>query len=87
MTIENCPHCGGTHFGSYECMIPIETTIERIKARRYECFIEDHDDLPWTPGRCAGFAGRGVHLMRCKRKDGFGTGNLFCAQHAKTGGF
>lgn len=58
-------------------------TVERIKARKYECFIEDHEPKPWTPGRCAGYAGRGVHLMRCKRKDGHGLGALFCRQHAK----
>ena len=58
------------------------TAVDRIKARRYECFIEDHDSLPWTPGRCAGYAGRTLHLMRCKRKDGHGVGRLFCHQHA-----
>jgi hypothetical protein len=56
--------------------------IEEIKRRRYECFIEDHESKPWTPGQCAGFAGRSVHLMRCKRKDGYGLGGLFCRQHA-----
>lgn len=48
---------------------------------------EDHEPRPWTPGQCAGYAGRGVHLMRCKRKDGHGTGSLFCTQHAKTNGY
>lgn len=62
-------------------------TVEKIKDRKYECFIEDHEPLPWTPGRCAGYAGRGVHLMRCKRKDGWGIGGLFCAQHMKTNGY
>jgi len=62
-------------------------SAERIKALKYECFIEDHEPLPWTPGRCAGYAGRGLHLMRCKRKDGHGIKGLFCKQHAKTGGF
>lgn len=60
--------------------------IETIKARQYECFFEDHDPKPWTPGRCAGFAGRGslaLHLMRCKRRDGHGIGKLFCRQHAQ----
>ena len=63
-----------------------ECEVERIKERRYECFMEDHEPLPWTPGRCAGYAGRGsllVHLFRCKRKSGHGLGGLFCAQHAK----
>jgi hypothetical protein len=67
-----------------------ETLIEKIKSRKYECFIEDHEAKPWTPGQCAGYAGSGslaTHLMRCKRKDGYGTGKLFCSQHAKTGGF
>ena len=58
-------------------------TVERVKEREYECFIEDHEPLPWTPGRCAGYAGRTLHLMRCKRKDGHGLGGLFCQQHAK----
>ena len=61
---------------------------EKIKARRYECFIEDHEPLPWTPDRCAGYAGRGsmaVHLYRCKRKSGHGIGGLFCRQHAADG--
>jgi hypothetical protein len=58
-------------------------TIEGVKGRKYECFIEDHESLSWTPGRCADYAGRGVHLMRCKRKDGHGLGGLFCKQHAK----
>jgi hypothetical protein len=65
-------------------------TIESIKARKYECFMEDHEPKPWTPGRCAGFAGSGSlaqHLFRCKRKDGHGLGGLFCSQHAKTGGY
>lgn len=60
---------------------PIET-VERIKSRHYECFIEDHEPLPWTPGRCADYAGRSLHLMRCKRNDGHGVGGLFCRQHA-----
>lgn len=64
-----------------------EETVEQIKQRRYECFIEDHESKPWTPGQCAGYAGRGVHLMRCKRRDGYGTGNLFCKQHAARGGY
>lgn len=65
-------------------------TVDQIKARQYECFMEDHDAKPWTPGRCAGYAGRGslaLHLFRCKRKDGHGIGGLFCKQHAKTDGF
>ena len=65
-------------------------TVDRIKDRKYECFLEDHDPKPWTPGQCAGYAGRGslaTHLWRCKRKSGHGIGNLFCAQHAKTDGF
>jgi hypothetical protein len=65
-------------------------TVEKIKARRYECFMEDHDSKPWTPGQCAGYAGRGslaTHLFRCKRKDGHGIGNLFCFRHAKTDGY
>lgn len=56
--------------------------ITRVKQRRYECFIEDHESLPWTPGRCAAYAGRTLHLMRCKRKPGHGLGSLFCKQHA-----
>lgn len=63
-----------------------EAAISRIKTREYECFIEYHEPKPWTPGRCAGYAGRGsigLHLMRCKRKDGHGVGGLFCKQHAK----
>lgn len=64
--------------------------IDRVKARKYECFMEDHEPRPWSEGRCAGYAGRGslaVHLFRCKRKSGHGLGGLFCSQHAKTGGF
>lgn len=60
--------------------------IDRIKARHYECFMEDHDVKLWTPGQCAAFAGRGslaLHLFRCKRKWGYGLGGLFCKQHAK----
>lgn len=63
-----------------------DAIVARITARRYECFIEDHESKPWTPGQCAGFAGRGslaVHLFRCKRKSGHGIGGLFCKQHAK----
>ena len=56
--------------------------IKQIKSRHYECFIEDHESKPWTPGQCAGFAGRTLHLMRCKRKSGYGPGFLFCRQHA-----
>jgi len=59
---------------------PVET-VETIKSRHYECFIEGHEPLPWTPGQCAGYAGRGLHLMRCKRRDGHGLGSLFCRQH------
>jgi len=62
---------------------PEGAMISEIKSRKYECFIEDHEPLPWTPGICAGYAGRGVHLMRCKRKDGHGLAGLFCRQHAK----
>jgi hypothetical protein len=65
----------------------VKDTVERVKARRYECFMEDHADKPWTPGQCAGYAGRGslaLHLFRCKRNSGFGLGGLFCKQHAKT---
>ena len=58
-------------------------TIELVKERKYECFIEDHEPLPWTPGQCAGYAGRTLHLMRCKRKDGHGLGGLFCRQHGE----
>lgn len=67
--------------GKQEC-----AEIKRIKARHYECFFEDHESKPWTPGQCAGYAGRGslgVHLMRCKRKSGHGLGGLFCRQHAR----
>ena len=60
-----------------------DVLIERVKKRRYECFIEDHDDKPWTAGQCAGFAGRTLHLMRCTRRSGYGLGGLFCKQHAK----
>jgi hypothetical protein len=60
-----------------------ENEIACVKERRYECFIEDHESLPWTPGRCADYAGRGLHLMRCKRQDGHGLAGLFCRQHAK----
>jgi len=62
-------------------------TAEKIKTRQYECFIEDHESKPWTPGQCAGYAGRTLHLMRCKRRDGHGIGGLFCKQHAKTDGY
>ena len=62
-------------------------TIEQIKKRRYECFIDDHPSKPWHAGQCAGYAGRGLHLMRCKRKDGHGKGGLFCKQHAATNGY
>ena len=65
------------------CQAVTETSIESIKARKYECFIEDHEPRPWCPGRCAAYAGRTLHLMRCKRKDGFGLGNLFCRQHSR----
>lgn len=58
-------------------------TVDGVKSRRYECFIEDHEPKPWTPGRCADYAGRSLHLMRCKRRDGHGFGGLFCRQHAK----
>jgi len=64
--------------------------IERVKSRHYECFMEDHEPQRWSPGRCAGYAGRGslvLHLFRCKRRDGHGLGGLFCVQHSKTGGF
>ena len=60
--------------------------IEEIKKRRYECFMEDHEPKPWTPGQCAGYAGRGsraLHLFRCKRNSGHGVGGLFCKLHAK----
>jgi hypothetical protein len=67
--------------------IPQAETVEKVKERKYECFIEDHEPLPWTPGRCAGYAGPGCHLMRCKRRDGHGLGSLFCKQHAKTNGY
>jgi hypothetical protein len=56
--------------------------IAEIKSRHYECFIEDHESKLWTPGQCAGWAGRGLHLMRCSRKDGYGVGGMFCRQHA-----
>ncbi len=68
--------------GKMERVILPPETIESIKARKYECFIEDHEARPWTPGRCAGYAGRNLHLMRCKRKWGYGLGGLFCKQHA-----
>lgn len=60
-----------------------EEAIDRVKAREYECFIEDHEPKRWTAGRCAGYAGRSLHLMRCKRNSGHGLGGLFCKQHAK----
>jgi hypothetical protein len=62
---------------------PPAETVEQIKERKYECFIKDHEPKPWMPGRCASYAGRGLHLMRCQRKDGHGLGGLFCWQHAK----
>ena len=61
-------------------------TVEDIKNRKYECFMEGHEPLPWTSGQCADYAGKGslrVHLFRCKRKPGHGMGRLFCAQHAR----
>lgn len=61
-----------------------EQMVEKIKARHYECFIEDHEPKLWTAGQCAAFAGRSLHLMRCKRKDGYGIGALFCRQHSST---
>ena len=60
-------------------------TVAQIKTRKYECFIEDHEPLPWTPGQCAGYAGRGsllLHLYRCKRRSGHGPEGLFCKRHA-----
>src|SRR5574337_309311 len=63
--------------------------ITLIKERQYESFLEDHEPRPWTPGQCAGYAGRGslaLHLFRCKRRSGHGVGGLFCRQHA-TGDF
>lgn len=60
-----------------------DDTAETIKARRYECFILDHEPKSWTPGQCAGYAGGGLHLMRCKRRDGWGISGLFCKQHSK----
>lgn len=65
---------------------PTPEDIESIKSRKYECFIEGHEPLPWSPGRCAGYAGRTLHLMRCKRNSGHGLGGFFCSQHAKTNG-
>lgn len=65
-------------------------TADEIRARKYECFMEDHEPKSWSPGRCAGYAGRGslaLHLFRCKRKSGFGIEDLFCKQHASTGGY
>lgn len=56
-------------------------SIDHVKARKYECFIEDHEPKVWSTGRCAAYAGRTLHLMRCKRKSGFGLGGLFCKQH------
>lgn len=73
-----------------EPLVPDVGAIEKIKSRKYECFMEDHEPLSWTPGQCAGYAGRGsllLHLFRCKRKSGHGLGGLFCHTHAKTGGF
>jgi hypothetical protein len=63
--------------------VKIEEAIEQIKARHYECFIEDHESIPWTPGRCAGYLGRSLYLIRCTRRDGHGIGGLFCRQHAE----
>lgn len=62
-------------------------TVEQIKQRRYEWFIGDREPLPWTPGQCAGYVGKGslrarLYRRRCKRKDGHGRGRLFCKQHA-----
>ena len=54
-----------------------QETIEQIKDRKYECFMEDHEPKSWTPGLCAGFAGKGsraLHLFRCKRRSGHGIG-------------
>lgn len=58
-------------------------TIEKVKAREYECFYEDQEPKKWTEGRCAGYAGRTLHLERCKRRSGHGLGGLFCKQHSK----
>lgn len=72
------------------CRKPVQMapqSADQIRQRQYECFIEDHEPKPWTPGQCAGYAGRGSHLFRCKRKSGHGLEGLFCAQHAKTGGY
>lgn len=63
-----------------------EKAVAEIRKRQYECFMEGHEPKPWSPGQCAGWAGRGtraLHLFRCKRRDGHGLGALFCAQHAK----
>jgi len=60
-----------------------EEKIAQIKARHYECFIEDHESKPWTPGQCAGYVGSNIHLMRCRRKSGHGIGCLFCREHAQ----
>lgn len=56
--------------------------VNKITSRKYECFIEDHEPKPWTPGQCAGYAGPRLHLMRCKRKSGHGISGLFCRQHS-----
>jgi len=62
--------------------------IDEIKQRHYECFMEDHEPKKWkdAPGQCAGYAGRGslaMHLFRCKRRNGYGVGKLFCKQHSE----
>lgn len=65
---------------------PDAEKIFEIKNRKYECFIEDHTPKHWSEGQCAGYAGRGslaMHLYRCKRRSGYGIGELFCKQHAK----
>lgn len=60
-----------------------DDTSEKIRARRYECFYEDIEPKLWTPGQCAGYVGRNLHLERCKRRDGWGLSGLFCKQHSR----
>jgi hypothetical protein len=65
-------------------MIDLPTTLEEAKKYRYGQWAGNPRGFSYIQGRCAyGVYGTGYIESQCTRKNGHGSANLFCRQHAK----
>jgi hypothetical protein len=74
MTIENCPKCGGTHFGSHECPYidaPCVVCGERTVLACSDCAIDASESIHVCGNRrCREQHESKVHLQLAENSNG-----------------